>query len=82
MTRASPLWAPMLFSVSNFFAGLGGASIPAASTAFEIALLRRYSLKRVAFSKPTCVAPSASDSVGGNGGVPDGISEVVDEVGN
>jgi hypothetical protein len=72
----------VLSSVSNFFVGLGGSSIPAASTAFEMALLRRCSLDRVAFSKPACVGPTVSGWIGGDDEVSDGASEVVRGVGN
>jgi hypothetical protein len=68
--------------VSNFFVGFGGASIPAASTAFEIARLKRYSRKRVVFSKSTRDVSSVSGSIVGNDGAPDGTSDVVGDVGN
>jgi hypothetical protein len=70
--------------VSNFFVGLGGASIPAASTAFEIARLKRCSRERVDFSKSTCDIPSASGSIEGDNdsGASDGTSDVVVGVGN
>ena len=47
-----------------------------------MARLRRYSLNRAAFLKPTWVVPSVSGSIEGNDGVPDETSEVFGDVRN
>lgn len=79
---ASPVFELAHSSVSNFFAGFDGASIPAASTAFEMARLRRYNRSRLVFSKSTCDVPSVSGSIESNDGAPVGTSDVVGGVGN
>jgi hypothetical protein len=68
--------------VSNFFVCFDGASIPAASTAFEMARLKRCRRKREAFSKSTCDIPSGAGSTEGNNVASDGMSDVICGVGN
>jgi hypothetical protein len=80
--RAPPVFELTLSSASNFFVGLGGASIPAASTAFEIARLRRCSRKRVDFSKSAFDLPSVAGSIEAVNGASGETLDVVGGVGN